>query len=650
LTEVLVNLPDMMKTIISILIVCLFALAGSAYAQKLSSTNKRALQQYQLGDELVQLRKFEDAKQAFYNSIDKDPNFVEAYLRLGAIHKLFGDKEKARNAFKRAAELKPDYKPMAGAYYALADYSFGEGNYEEAQKYYNMVLKVRPDDNLMIQQSERGVKNCDFALEAKKNPLDFKPVRMPSILNNFHVQAYPILTADQNTMIYYVIRTAERNAKGDIMISKKVNGQWGHPVSISENINTPMDEGAPSMSADGRVLVFAACNRPDAVGGCDLYISYREGEEWSEPANMGRSINSSSWDSEPSISADGRTVYFSSDRPGGEGKMDLWYATLTENGAWSKAQNLGAPINTAGDEVAPFIHANGQTLYFSSNNHPGMGGYDIFYTKKKGNTWTAPKNIGYPINTADHEGTVFITADGKKGYYYVYDKKVTVNPPSVLYEFDIPAQLQETNKSTYAKGTVYDAVTKKKLSARVELVDMKTNQTIQQVGSDPITGEYMLVLTEGSQLLLAVSKENYLFYSAQFDYSSPSEFSPLALDVYLQPVKSGSSMVLKNIFFQTNSYTLEGESKSELDKVVAFMKNNTAVSIELSGHTDDVGSDAANQDLSQKRAKAVYDYLVEAGVEVARLRYKGYGKTKPIVPNTSDENRAQNRRIEFKVL
>jgi OOP family OmpA-OmpF porin len=639
-----------MKIIISILIVCLFALAGSAYAQKLSSTNKRALQQYQLGDELVQLRKFEDAKQAFYNSIDKDPNFVEAYLRLGAIHKLFGDKEKARNAFKRAAELKPDYKPMAGAYYALADYSFGEGNYEEAQKYYNMVLKVRPDDNLMIQQSERGVKNCDFALEAKKNPLDFKPVRMPSILNNFHVQAYPILTADQNTMIYYVIRTAERNAKGDIMISKKVNGQWGHPVSISENINTPMDEGAPSMSADGRVLVFAACNRPDAVGGCDLYISYREGDEWSEPANMGRSINSSSWDSEPSISADGRTVYFSSDRPGGEGKMDLWYATLTENGAWSKAQNLGAPINTAGDEVAPFIHANGQTLYFSSNNHPGMGGYDIFYTKKKGNTWTAPKNIGYPINTADHEGTVFITADGKKGYYYVYDKKVTVNPPSVLYEFDIPAQLQETNKSTYAKGTVYDAVTKKKLSARVELVDMKTNQTIQQVGSDPITGEYMLVLTEGSQLLLAVSKENYLFYSAQFDYSSPSEFSPLALDVYLQPVKSGSSMVLKNIFFQTNSYTLEGESKSELDKVVAFMKNNTAVSIELSGHTDDVGSDAANQDLSQKRAKAVYDYLVEAGVEVARLRYKGYGKTKPLVPNTSDENRAQNRRIEFKVL
>ncbi len=622
----------------------------TAFSQNLSTTHKKAIQNYQLAEHYIQARKFDDAKLALYGAIEKDPNFVEAYMKLGAVHKLFGDKEKARNAFKKAAELKPDFKPMAGAYFVLADYSFTEGQYEEAKKYYQMVLKVQPDDKQLTEQSERGSKNCDFALDAKQHPLDFKPVKMSPTINNFHVQAYPILTADQQTMIYYVIRTSERNAKGDIMISKKENGVWGHPVSISEKINTPMDEGAPTMSADGRALVFAACNRPDAVGGCDLYISYREGEEWSEPVNMGRDINSVSWDSEPSISADGRTIYFSSERQGGQGKMDIWYSKLTENGSWSKAQNMGPGINTKADEVAPFIHASGNTLYFSSNGLPGMGGYDVFCTKKIGKEWSVPKNVGYPINTQDHEGTLFITADGTKGYYYIYDKKISVNPPSTLFEFDVPKELREENKSTYAKGTVYDAVTKKKLSAKIEMIDLKTNQVKQQVGSDPVTGEYLLVLTEGSEYALNVSKEGYLFFSSFFDYKNPSVFNPLALDIPLHPIKQGSSVVLNNIFFEHNSYELEEKSTAELDKIIAFMTVNPSVSIELGGHTDDVGSDADNLELSRKRAKAVYDYLVNAGTPAAKLSYKGYGEGKPVVPNTSDENRAKNRRIEFKVL
>lgn len=629
----------------------LFVLSfAQVFSQNLSTTNKKALQNYQLADNLVQARKFDDAKQALYSAIDKDPNFVEAYMKLGAIHKLFGDKEKARAAFKKAAELKPDFKPMAGAYYVLADYSFGEGQYEEAKKYYQMVIKVQPDDKQLIEQSERGSRNCDFAIDAKQHPLDFKPVKMTPTINNFHVQAYPILTADQQTMIYYVIRTAERNAKGDIMISKKENGVWSHPVSISDKINTPMDEGAPTMSADGRALVFAACNRQDAVGGCDLYISYKEGDQWSEPVNMGREINSTAWDSEPSISADGRTIYFSSERSGGQGRMDIWYSRLVENGSWSKAQNMGPGINTKGDEVAPFIHASGNTLYYSSNALPGMGGYDVFCTKKIGKEWSVPKNVGYPINTQDHEGTLFITVDGTKGYYYIYDKKVSVNPPSTLFEFEIPKEIREENKSTYAKGNVFDAVTKKKLSGKIELIDLSTNQVKQQVYSDPVTGEYMLVLTEGSEYALNVSKEGYLFYSSFFDYKNPAVFNPLALDIPLNPIKQGSSVILNNIFFEHNSYELEDKSTAELDKIVAFMNVNPSVSIELGGHTDDVGSDADNLDLSQKRAKAVYDYLVNAGIPAAKLKYKGYGETKPVMPNTSDENRARNRRIEFKVL
>lgn len=632
---------------------CLFiSLIGltNLFGQTLSSTNKKALQHFQYAENMLQLRKFEDAKTALYAAIDKDPNFVEAYLKLGSVHKLFGDKDKARGAFKKAAELKPNYKPMAGVYFVLADFSFGEGQYEDAKKYYQMVLDVKSDDKQLNEQSDRGNKNCAFALEAKKHPLDFKPVKMSPTINNFFVQAYPILTADQQTMIYYVIRTGERAAKGDIMISKKENGAWTHPVSISDKINTEMDEGAPSMSADGRSLVYAACNRPDAVGGCDIYISYLEGDKWSEPINMGREINSSAWDSEPSLSADGRTLYFSSERPGGQGRMDLWYSRLIKDGSWSKAQNMGPDINTKGDEVAPFIHANGSTLYYSSNNLPGMGGYDIFCTKKKGNEWSYPKNIGYPINTSDNEGTVFITVDGKKGYYYIYDKKIMQNPPSTLYEFDIPQEIREEEKSTYAKGTVYDAVTKKPLSAKIELIDLKTNLVKQQVGSDPVNGQYMLVLTEGLEYSLNVSKEGYLFHSSFFDYKNPTVFNPVALDIYLTPIKAGASIVLNNIFFENNSYELEDRSTAELENIVAFMSINPTVTIELGGHTDDVGSDAANLDLSQKRAKAVNDYLVSAGIPVAKLKYKGYGETKPMAPNTNEENRAKNRRIEFKVL
>lgn len=623
----------------------------NGFTQPYSTVNKKALLNYKLADELVRDRKFEAAKEVLYAAIQKDPNFMEAYLKLGAIHKLFNDREKAKNAFKKAAELKPDYKPLAGAYYTVADFSFTEGKYEEAKKYYDMVVRVSPDDKQLQESSLRGSKNCDFAIEAKKHPVKFKPTKMSSVLNNYHVNAYPMLTADQQTMIYYVIRTSERNAKGDIMISKKVNGEWSHPESISEKINTQMDEGAPSMSADGRSLVFAACNRPDAVGGCDIYISYKEGEEWSEPLNMGREINSPSWDSEPSIAADGRTLFFSSERPGGSGKMDIWYSKLVQNGSWSKAMNMGPTINTAGEEVAPFIHANGTTLYFSSNNLPGMGGYDIFYTQREASgKWSEPTNMGYPINTADHEGTVFITVDGKKGYYYTYDKKVPVNPPSVLYEFDVPVELQEKNKSTYAKGTVYDAVTKKKLSAKIELIDLQTNQVKQQVGSDPVTGEYILVLTEGSEYALNVGKENYLFVSRYFDYQIQKEFNPVQLDIYLDPIKTGASVVLNNIFFEQNSVELEAKSIAELDKLISFMQLNFSAVLELGGHTDDVGSDDANIELSRKRAKAVYDYILTGGISNTKLKYKGYGETKPLVPNTNDENRAKNRRIEFKVL
>lgn len=633
-------------------VICMGFCSLQVAAQKYSTTNKQAIRLYEQANGLSSARQFDQAKECLYEAVRKDPNFVEAYIRLAGIHNLFQDYDKARNALQKAVDIKPADKDMAGAYNLLGDLYMLNSGFDKAAENYQRVITVQPTDQNLLIKAEARLKCAKFASNAVKNPVDVKPVKMEPSINNFHAQGYPMLTADNQTMMFYVLRTPE--SRGDIMITnKQADGHWTHALSLSDNINTDNgDEGAPTMSADGRSMVFTACQRQGSVGGCDLYISYREGQVWSEPENLGREVNSPSWDSEPSISADGRTLYFSSDRPVAKGRKDrnIWMAKKGTDGKWMKAVALAAPINTIGNEVSPFIHANNSTLYFASDYHPGMGGYDVFYSKRKDTTWIEPVNIGYPLNTTDNDGTIFVTADGMKGYYSVYERTAKVNSASMIYEFDMPVSLKEENKTTYSKGKITDKVTSKPLRASVELLDVATGELVQSVKSDGTDGSYLLILTEGKQYALRVYATGYLFESRSFDFRKPSDFNPLTLDFQLSPLKSGASVVLNNIFFPSNSAILNPESSTELNKVVEFLGLNPTVKIELSGHTDDVGSDADNLSLSEKRAKSVYEFLVGKGVAKERLVFKGYGETKPKQPNTNEANRALNRRIEFKVL
>jgi outer membrane protein OmpA-like peptidoglycan-associated protein len=562
-----------------------------------------------------------------------------------------GEEAKARPHFIRAAELKPNNKDYYNIYLIAADYLLNDGNYAEAKKYLQKIIDFNPNNKNVMYRANIMMGNCLFAEEALKHPLEFKPILMSGKINKYFIHAYPVLTADQQTFIFSKRDGPQPTDDEDIVISRKVNGEWSDPVSISGKINSEFNEGACTMSADGKVLVFVSCNRKDGLGACDLYISYKKGDDWSVPVNMGSTVNSGAWDSEPSLSADGRTIYFTSERGGGLGLFDIWFTTMDDNGNWRQAKNLGKPLNTDGKEVSPFIHANGNTLYFSSNKHPGMGGYDIFYSHKLDSVhWSEPVNVGYPINTQMNDASVFISADSRKGFYSVYERKDMRFNKALLYEFEVPKELQEQMLSTYAKGMVYDAETKQKLGAKVELVDLKTQLVVQSTKSDSLNGDYLMVLTEGSEYALYVSKPGYLFKSIFFDYKDRKNFNPLTLDVYLDPIKAGKSVVLNNIFFATGSYALEDKSKTELDKIVSFLNLNSKVNIEFGGHTDDVGSDKDNLELSLKRAKSVYDYILAKGIPAARLKYKGYGETKPVAPNDSDENRQLNRRIEFKIL
>jgi outer membrane protein OmpA-like peptidoglycan-associated protein len=365
--------------------------------------------------------------------------------------------------------------------------------------------------------------------------------------------------------------------------------------------------------------------------------------------NMGATVNSSSWDSQPSVSSDGNTLYFTSDRSGGKGKKDIWKTTKNDKGEWTTPVNLGDTINTHNDEMAPFIHPDDQTLYFTSNGHQGMGGYDIFYSRKDSSgNWETPINIGYPINTSDDESCLIVNANGDLAYFS--SDRPGGKGSMDIYSFPLYEKARP-KRVTYLKGTVYDKVTKNKLEAKFELVDLATGKIYTESFSDKVTGEFLVCLPTEKDYALNVSKDSYLFYSENFTLTGiHSNSDPFLKDIPLQPIKKDEIVILKNIFFDTDKFDLKTESTAELEKLYDLLVKNPKLKIEISGHTDNVGDDKYNQVLSENRAKAVYDYLVLKGIAKERLTYKGYGETKPIETNDTEAGRAINRRTEFKVI
>jgi OmpA-OmpF porin, OOP family len=307
-------------------------------------------------------------------------------------------------------------------------------------------------------------------------------------------------------------------------------------------------------------------------------------------------------------------------------------------------------VNTNLNEVSPFIHPNGKSLFFGSDGYPGLGGKDIFKTELVNKEWTAPQNLGYPINTYEDQLALFISADGKKGYYSVEKLTNGMVKSSILHVFDVPQEIAPTQKSNFVKGIVYDSKTKAKLEAKIDLFDLAEKSRAASVSSDAQNGSYLLVLNQGAEYALEVHRKGYAFKSLTFNYTEGKDIEPLEIDIALDPISQGTVFRLNNIFFDYNKYEIKEKSKAELDELVKFMQENPEVRGEISGHTDNIGVAEANMTLSLNRAKAVYDFLVQAGIDAKRLTFKGYGATKPDMPNDGEEGRARNRRIEFKIL
>lgn len=635
------------------LLLLVFLFPAVAVAQMpLTTKSKKAIEYYTQADNFRVRGQFSQAISLLNQAIQKDKNFVEAYYRLGIVYMSLKDFPQAAKNFEKGLSLTSEVRKQKVFWYDLGETYFSMGNYDSAEKMISQFLEAEAANRPKIERAKLLLRNIEFARENKNNASTYKLKRLSDTVNAFVMQYFPVLTADQQELIFTRRINGGPNDDEDLVISKRDSrGGWTVPESLSEKINSKLNEGTCTISADGRKIIFTSCVGRQGYGSCDLFESLRIGDEWTEPKNLGPAVNSSEWESQPSLSADGRTLYFVSDRRGGAGRRDIWVSNLNEKGEWTRARNLGKPINTQYDEISPFIHVNNRVLYFASNGLIGFGGYDIFFSERDtSSAWTQPRNLGSPINNHEDQFSLFITADGKKGYYSHEESKDAGYTVSHLYQIEIPEAQRIRYRSNYVKGVVRDKHTREPLAASIELINLETNETESLVSSDSVSGAYLIVLTQGAEYALYVNKKQYLFRSLNFNYSTREDFQPIILDIDLEKATEGTTAVLQNIFFDVDKFDLKEKSVTELQKILRFLKENPSLRVEISGHTDNSGSEAYNLQLSQKRAQAVYDYLVSHGVDRARLTPKGYGSNQPIADNTTEEGRQKNRRIQFKLI
>ncbi len=598
------------------------------------------------GDTFRGLRFIEDA-------LREDSLFIEAHLLWAEAHFDQEQWAEAVRAYETVLRLNHAFHPSVPFNLALCKWNLDR--FEEASAYIEIFLQSGVKDARLLYRARRLAENSRFAAEAVKRPVPFEPRSVGPTINTPADEYLPSLTADGNTLIFTRRDDYDENFYKS---TRQPDGSWGRAEYLS-GVNTTLNEGAQSVNPDGRWLVFTACNRRNdgSQGSCDLYWSQLKDGAWTKPVPFSAAVNSPQWDAQPAIAPDSKTIYFSSERPGGQGGKDLWVTTRLPNGRYTEPQNLGPQINTPGDEQAPFIHPDGQTLYFTSDGLPGMGRNDLYFSRRQPDgSWGQPQNLGYPINTKGDEGTLIVSLDGKTAYFAA---KLPGSAGSLdIYAFDLPAHARP-QPVTYAKAVVADARTAQPLVARIACIDLASGQEFASARTHA-DGTFLICLPAGKDYALHVSREGYFFHSEHFNLAEGGSFlEPYLLNIALQPIELADEanptpspvrpVVLRNVFFATGSAELLPASRFELDQLVALLREQPHLRIQINGHTDDVGDDASNQTLSERRAKAVYDYLVQQGIGPERLRYRGFGESKPIQPNTTPEGRAQNRRTEFEL-
>ena len=636
-----------------LLIMMLFAGVMQAQTVK-SSTNKKAIKQYEKGYAFMRDQQFTDAIRYAKTAAQEDPGFTEAYLMIAEAYSMMKESDLAVLYYKKAIYSNPSFSSKL--YYYTAREYMRSNNYNEALEYFVQYFEEAGiDKSKASPEIKEHYDQCVYRAKLMTDSNHIKLVNMGPNVNSKLDEYQPSFTADDGELIFTVLRPSDAYTEckscpneEDLYISRQENGVWQPREPLGAPVNSHFNEGAQCISPDGKYVIFTACNREDGYGSCDLYWSKKVGDKWTVPENIGKPVNTNFWESQPTFGADGKTIYYTSNRPGGKGKCDIWKTTMTEDGVFTEPENVGEPINTSGDELAPYLHPNGMVLYFVSSGHPGMGGQDLFYSlaDSKGK-WNQPINMGYPINTEDNESSIVVNARGTRGF--VASNKAGGLGRMDIYWFEMPEKMRP-QPVTYLKGRIFNAKDSSVISAKFKVIDLETGVERVMSSSDPETGEFLVCIPTNGKYALHAHHPQYLFYSDNFELDSSYNVKPYHKDIYMNPIEMGESMVLRNIFFDTDKAVLKKESEVELNNLYELMRNNPKMRVEISGHTDNQGSREHNLKLSSSRAKAVYDYLVAKGIKVDRMRYKGYGFDKPIATNDTPEGRAMNRRTEFKIV
>jgi len=465
-----------------------------------------------------------------------------------------------------------------------------------------------------------------------------------SEVNSIYSDFAPYVSAAGDMLFFSSLREGEQE---DLFVTEFSDNRWQAAYSLGIPINTAANEGSMAISSDGNLIIFTACGRTDSYGGCDLYYSERVGDGWSEPRNLGRLINSTGWDGHPSISSDGKWLYYSSDRFGGFGGRDIWRSPRHENG-WGKPENLKYPINNARDQGSPFIHPDGVTLYFTSAGHPGLGMLDVFKTELDSTgKWVEPVNLGPPVNTPGSDyffsipakGDIIYFASDRQGGYGGFD----------IYWLPLSEALRPKVVATLA-GTVSDKETGEPLDALITIERIGTGEVLAEPRTNAETGEFFIVLPAGETYGISVSAHGYAFSSERYDIPVEEGYQELRMNFELSKIQVGEIVEMRNIFFDFNSDQLRPESESELLRVIKLFDEYPDLHIEIQGHADSVGTEEYNLALSQRRSMAVLRWLVDHEVAPKRLKAVGMGEVVPLADNVSEEGRSMNRRTEFHII
>ena len=636
----------------ALLLLLLFAAEPAAlFSQNLHTTSNRALRAYRDGMRAYEYYIFDRAEILLKEAIKIDPGFYEAHLVLGEMMTDLKRYSEAATYYRKAVSI--DSLFFRPVFFSLANAEMMSGDYERALIHYKVYVDQKDISEKNRIRALRNIRNCEFAIEAIKNPVPFDPEGIGPGINTVDDEYWPSITADGQTLMF--TRQARQRDKSffgkpsheDFYLSRLRDGVWQKAVNAGAPLNTQSNEGAQSLSSDGTYMYFTACERSGGLGSCDIYFSFSRNGTWSEPVNVGSPVNTQYWESQPSVSADGKMLFFSSSRPGGMGGKDLWYSVMNKSGRWTNPKNLGDKVNTDGDEMSPFIHFDGRSLYFSSDGRPGMGGFDIYLTRmNEDSTWTEPVNLGYPINTYNDETGLVIESGGERAYFSsvrdnTYGKDIfsfklhnSVRPDPVLY----------------LRGSVIDRETGRLLMADYELTNLTTGSLLisNKTGAG---GDFLVCLPSGHNYALNVSRPGYLFYSESFLFEGVhSLVEPFIKQIPLSPLKPGERMLLANVFFEVDSWELKSESLIELNRLADLLTENNNLVVEIGGYTDSTGTDEHNLVLSERRALSVVSYLKTRGITPERLKHKGYGNTSPVGDNITSEGRKINRRTEVKIL